>query len=175
MSKTREEEIEEARTPPEIPEPKTLKKVMQRLNARHYCARCETWTDHKNKACLICGHRWGVIITMKAISIKEPWISLIVKGEKLIETRTWYTDHRGPLLLVGSKRPEGPYSGVAACVVILKHVRPMCDRDEFLARCENEDGLYSWILADIREVEPVEIKGKLGMFDVPAGKIKYVE
>lgn len=45
---------------------------------------------------------------MKAISIKEPWLSLIFNGEKVYETRTWLTKYRGPLLLVGSKAPAGP-------------------------------------------------------------------
>lgn len=35
----------------------------------------------------------------KAISIKQPWASLIVAGIKDIENRTWATKYRGPLLI----------------------------------------------------------------------------
>ena len=34
---------------------------------------------------------------MKALSIKQPWASLVVTGTKRIECRTWKTNFRGPL------------------------------------------------------------------------------
>lgn len=42
---------------------------------------------------------------MKALSVKQPWAELIASGVKTIETRTWYTSYRGPLLICSSKRP----------------------------------------------------------------------
>ena len=42
---------------------------------------------------------------MKAITIKQPWASLIVHGIKDIENRTWRTNYRGrvlPVLMVKS-------------------------------------------------------------------------
>ncbi len=41
---------------------------------------------------------------MKAISIKQPWASLIVEGIKDIENRNWFTYHRGPLYIHTGKR-----------------------------------------------------------------------
>ena len=41
---------------------------------------------------------------MKAISIWQPWASLIVLGLKTIETRGWATSHREELLIHASKR-----------------------------------------------------------------------
>src|SRR5262249_18463111 len=41
--------------------------------------------------------------TMKAISLKQPWASLLVLGAKRFETRSWHTEHRGPLLVHASK------------------------------------------------------------------------
>lgn len=35
---------------------------------------------------------------MKALTIKQPWASLIVHGIKDIENRTWRTDYRGPVI-----------------------------------------------------------------------------
>ena len=36
---------------------------------------------------------------MKAITIKQPWASLIVHGIKDIENRTWRTNYRGRVLI----------------------------------------------------------------------------
>ena len=44
----------------------------------------------------------GDIVT--AISLWEPWASLMATGAKTIETRSWATGHRGPLLICASKR-----------------------------------------------------------------------
>lgn len=41
---------------------------------------------------------------MKAISLWQPWASLIASGAKKIETRSWYTSYRGPLVIHASKR-----------------------------------------------------------------------
>lgn len=40
---------------------------------------------------------------MKAITIKQPWASLIALGKKKIETRSWQTKFRGPILIHAGK------------------------------------------------------------------------
>lgn len=40
---------------------------------------------------------------MKAISIRQPWASLIVVGAKDVENRGWQTSHRGTLLIHAAK------------------------------------------------------------------------
>lgn len=40
---------------------------------------------------------------MKAISLWEPWASLIRTGAKTIETRSWRTNYRGELLICAAK------------------------------------------------------------------------
>ena len=40
---------------------------------------------------------------MKVLSVRQPWAYLIVAGYKDIENRTWYTGHRGSLLIHASK------------------------------------------------------------------------
>lgn len=42
-----------------------------------------------------------------AISLWQPWASLIATSEKLIETRSWATTHRGPLVIHSAKRWTG--------------------------------------------------------------------
>jgi len=41
---------------------------------------------------------------MKALSIIQPWASLIAVGAKRIETRSWGTGYRGPLVIHASKK-----------------------------------------------------------------------
>lgn len=104
---------------------------------------------------------------MKALSIKEPWLSLIVEGKKTIETRMWKGTHSGDLLLVGSKRPAGRFSGVAACIVFIQCIRPMTEADEAAACCELYEGAYSWVFTNVRKVKPFPIIERLGLYEVP--------
>lgn len=40
---------------------------------------------------------------MKALSMTQPWATLVALGKKKIETRSWYTGHRGPLVIHAAK------------------------------------------------------------------------
>ena len=40
---------------------------------------------------------------MKALTIRQPWASLIAAGVKTIETRSWRTSYRGPLAIHAGK------------------------------------------------------------------------
>ena len=44
---------------------------------------------------------------MKAISIKQPWASLIIEGIKDIENRTWKTSFRGTVLVHATAKTAG--------------------------------------------------------------------
>ncbi len=43
---------------------------------------------------------------MKAISLLQPWATLVAIGAKRIETRSWATNYRGPLAIHASKSPK---------------------------------------------------------------------
>lgn len=43
---------------------------------------------------------------MKAITIKQPWATLIALGEKHFETRGWQTKHRGELAIHAGKQVD---------------------------------------------------------------------
>lgn len=43
---------------------------------------------------------------MKALTLHQPWASLIALGVKTIETRSWSTKYRGPLAIHAGKRCE---------------------------------------------------------------------
>lgn len=55
---------------------------------------------------------------MKAISLLQPWASLIAVGAKKIETRSWSTKYRGPLAIHASKG-------------FLKIIRDLCNTQPF--------------------------------------------
>ena len=44
---------------------------------------------------------------MKALSLMQPWATLIAQGAKRIETRSWSTSYRGPLAIHASKGLPG--------------------------------------------------------------------
>ena len=52
---------------------------------------------------------------MKALTLWQPWASLVALGLKTIETRGWRTNYRGPLLIHAAKRsPDAWVQGVTA-------------------------------------------------------------
>ena len=109
--------------------------------------------------------------TIKAVSIRQPWASMIAADSKTIETRSWYTGYRGELLICSSKGPickalSGLPYGKAVAVANLADCRPMTPSDEQAARCGWYDGAYAWVLEDIRAIEPFDVKGRLGIFTV---------
>jgi hypothetical protein len=116
---------------------------------------------------------------MKALSVKQPWASMIECKEKTIETRTWHTEYRGDLLIVASKKPDyrvlaeigvSPKEcnrvGCAVCIVSLVDCRPMTREDEMSALCEVYKNAYAWVLDNIRPVKLFPVKGQLGLFEV---------
>lgn len=107
---------------------------------------------------------------MKALSVKQPWANLIASGQKTIETRTWATDYRGPMLIVSSKKPPIPPAGYALAVADLVDCLPMLREHEPAACCTVYDGAYAWILQNVRRIRPFAVRGSLGLFEVPVGQ-----
>lgn len=114
---------------------------------------------------------------MRALSVKQPWASLIRDGVKTLEVRSWRTHHRGPLLIVASKQPdrrpiaqryapERPVYGAAVCLVELIDVREGERRDRNRALVDAR-GSFVWELRETVPVETVPIVGRMGLFDVP--------
>ncbi len=106
---------------------------------------------------------------MKALSVKQPWANLIADGSKTIETRSWATKYRGPLLIVSSRRPLIHPAGYALAIVELTDCRPMRPSDGRLAYCELYPGAFAWLLRNIHAIEPFPIKGSLGLYDADLG------
>lgn len=49
---------------------------------------------------------------MRALSLWQPWASLLVAGRKQVETRGWPIAHRGPLLIHAAKKWDGSLQAV---------------------------------------------------------------
>jgi hypothetical protein len=113
---------------------------------------------------------------LKALSVKQPWASLIASGRKWIELRTWTVSYRGPLLICASLgfAKEGAHWGVdgprgrALCIVELVDVRPALASDEAGACCaiSRPEVTFAWVLDDERPIQPFPVKGRLGLFEV---------
>jgi len=118
---------------------------------------------------------------IKALSVKQPWAWFICYGKKTIETRTWATNYRGPLLIVSSKQidknyyhPEkitgidlvGLQFGKALAIVELVDCRFMREEDSRAAMSPYHPDLYSWVFSKIHKIEPFSVKGKLGLYEI---------
>ena len=103
-------------------------------------------------------------VSMKAISIKNPYATQILQGAKNIEYRSWDTKHRGELLICSSANPKVPgmLSGYALCVVDLENT----------TYNQSED-VYEWHLTNVRKIKAFPVKGKLNFFDVDDSLIHY--
>lgn len=118
---------------------------------------------------------------MKALSVKQPWATLIANGKKTIETRKWKTNYRGKILICSSKAKDrwyygGDYPlGVAMCVAELVDVRPFTKKDVENAHCEFYEDAWAWELDNVVRVEPIPVKGQLGIFNVDLGRLCLTE
>ena len=105
---------------------------------------------------------------MKALSVKQPWASMIASGEKTLETRTWNTKHRGEILIVASKNPKigGLPTGVALCVVTIIDCRDMLASDESNACCKVYKNAKVWVLDRVTKIKTFPVKGRLSIYNV---------
>jgi hypothetical protein len=65
---------------------------------------------------------------MRVISLLQPWASLSVQGHKGIETRSWATKYRGPLLIHASANKKSVGKQLAASQPFLKYMPHIPDK-----------------------------------------------
>lgn len=115
---------------------------------------------------------------MKALSIKEPWASLIVEGKKTIELRTWSTHYRGPILIHRSGK-NGGIVGVMEILEIIEIKSPeqfRSLRHKHRARDTfYQERLYGWVLENAKPLEFIPCKGRLGLWEPSADILKQVK
>ncbi len=124
---------------------------------------------------------------MKALTIKQPWASLIMGGYKRFEFRSWKTNYRGSLLIhagkgvdkeaiirlkkyLPDKLPQGKILGkvnIVDCIKCDEEFKNMCleeNKDVYAKSVFNEE--YAWQIEGVEVFEnPIEINGKLGLWN----------
>jgi hypothetical protein len=106
-----------------------------------------------------------------AITIRQPWASLITAGIKTIENRSWPTTYRGPLLIHAGLSTD--IDGIATHGHLLKDDLPAgaiigtvqlvtCIRDSCSPWAE--PGQWHWILKDPQPCDPRPARGRLGLW-----------
>lgn len=138
---------------------------------------------------------------MKALTISQPFASLIADGKKFVENRTWETLYRGPLAIHAGKGTQYLSRSTLAtyptgCVIAVARLAGCFRRSsiEFMASSrlppkssmsrtwreifehEHTEGPFCWILEDVRKLaEPIPFRGAQGLFDIPDGLLaKFV-
>lgn len=122
---------------------------------------------------------------MKALTICQPYASLIACGEKLCENRKWPTSIRGRIAIHAGKSkawldtwPEDempdpmPFGAVIATAnltacVELSSVDYPDGPHAWLAEHVHAEGPFCFILDDVVQIEPFEFRGAQGFFMVP--------
>lgn len=123
---------------------------------------------------------------MKALTIKQPWASLIMQGIKKYEFRSWQTKYRGDILIHSSKQVDkeamkkySKYLNSAPAGVILGVVTITdCIKksEEFKQILINEkcdvytkssfESNYGWKIENVRVFDPpIKAKGNLGLWN----------
>jgi len=118
---------------------------------------------------------------MKVLSLKQPFAELILLGKKRIELRTWKTKFRGEFLIHASKvvdkeamkkfgfkeLPLGCIVGKARLIDIKEYKNEEeYVKDKKLHLADVSWGNYGWVLEDVKRVEKVYCKGKLGLWEI---------
>ena len=135
--------------------------------------------------------------TLKALTLWQPWGELILTEAKRFETRSWSTNHRGPLLIHAAKRfkreerewsdflhaaswsdhdaetmPLGSLIGVCRLTEVYPSGHPVLR--EVMTSYEGEfgdftPGRYAWALEDVQRFEePIPWRGQQGLWNVQA-------
>ncbi|MGD0679098.1 MAG: ASCH domain-containing protein [Polyangiaceae bacterium] len=127
------------------------------------------------------GKKHGAVV----LSIRQPWVELILSGRKPIEVRTWRTKHRGALWLHAGLRIDAhacaaygvPTTGLTiGAIVGSVDVEDCIEFSEETWRELQHDHLnvvpfdrpyFGWLLRNPKRVQPIPIRGALGLFIVP--------
>lgn len=120
-----------------------------------------------------------------ALSVRQPWATLILTGWKHVENRAWGTRHTGPLIIHAGKTVDGPaytavrrwgwdlpigaYLGTVTLTGCHDHGSPAGCR---ACRCDPkwaEDGVWHWCLTHpALWPTPVPGRGRQGLYTPPA-------
>ena len=124
---------------------------------------------------------------MKVLTIKQPWATLIMQGDKRFEFRSWQTKYRGDLLIHAGKGidknamkrlakylpDEIPLGKILGKVTLVDCIK-MCPEFKEMLLKENSDIYtkssfsenFGWQVEDVQVFdEPIEAKGHLSLWE----------
>lgn len=114
-----------------------------------------------------------------ALTISQPWASLIANGDKQVENRTWKTDYRGPLAihagsgtqyLTRNQQAGYPTGGIIAVATLVGCWQVDLLRSTSFSIDEHQwqyiEGPWCWLLEDVLHVDFLPCPGKLGLWTV---------
>lgn len=124
---------------------------------------------------------------MKVLTIKQPWATLIMQGDKRFEFRSWQTKYRGDLLIHAGKGidkeamkrlakylPDEISFGKILGKVTLVDCVKMCPEFKDMLLKENPDIYtkssfqenYGWQVENVKVFdEPIDVKGHLSLWE----------
>lgn len=121
-----------------------------------------------------------------ALSIRQPWLELVLQGRKTVEVRSWATKYRGPLVLHASRKIDleacsaygydprelktGGILGTADltdCICFTPESWTS-SASSHLNLGEFAPGLVGWTLQAPERLKFVAFWGRLGLFHVPS-------
>lgn len=119
--------------------------------------------------------------SFRALSVRNPWANLIAAELKRIELRSWTTRYRGPLVIISSRTLDDVETfpdhvaketcGVAIALVSLIDVTPYEDAHAEHALATQRGG-FSWHLRLLSRLEPVPVKGQLGLYSIDGSLVR---
>jgi activating signal cointegrator 1 len=117
-----------------------------------------------------------------ALTVRQPYASLIVSGRKTVELRSWPTSYRGPLLIHAGRHWTGrsrelarrlapgeplPRGAIIGRVQLVACRRMQPGDVEPAVVCDYQPELWSWLLEGAQASEPVPMRGRQGLWNVP--------
>lgn len=112
---------------------------------------------------------------MKALSIKQPWAELILRGIKDVENRTWETAYRGQFILHAGKKLDAeayrrlsPYHEFRELPSGILGVCELVSCSRVVSSGWHEPGYWGLYLMNPRRFpQPIPFRGMQCFFDVP--------
>lgn len=123
---------------------------------------------------------------MKALTIKEPWASLIIEEYKKYEFRSWKTKYRGKILIHAGCSVEKDmikrfsdydininpgyiigHATIVDCILVDEEFnKKLRNIDPVVYGRSNHTETYAWNLENVVKYEnPIPCKGKLGLWN----------
>ncbi len=125
---------------------------------------------------------------MKAITIKEPWATLIAEGYKEYEFRTWKTKYRGEILIhvgIGKDKEDIERfkdrnlkynqgyiiakATITDCIEVDEElIKKLLKKDSEVYKgltIKRNKPLYAFKLENVKRIDPIEINGQLGFWN----------